>query len=152
MQIPSVRQPSNERVLHHFRLRAAEDDRAPHSDGSDYLGAGTHPDVVTQLWRTLGATLPPESRRVVCGTPALLNPSTRVLIAVAIGTQYAIRIPRSILAAGAAREWRTRTVFADTGELDVREAFGDDWVLGEYAVDEPAWCRQSFDENAAAPL
>ncbi len=143
-----MRQPANERVLDYFRFRAAEDDRAPHPDGRDYLGAGTHPDVVTRLWETIGASWPPESRRVVCGTPVLLNPDSRVLIAVAIGTQYAIRLPSAIVKSGVAQTMRTRTVFADRGSLDVRAEFGDDWVLGSYATEETVWCRQSFDEHA----
>jgi len=148
--MPSIRQPANDKVVRYLaRMKGPEDDRPPRPGQRDYWEAGSHPDVVERIWDQLGKTLPADSRRVVCGTPALVNPSSKVLIAVAIGTAYAIRLPSVLLGSAAPPAVRTETVFSGGERLNVRTEFGDDWIFGGYSPDEETWCRQSFDEHAS---
>ena len=146
---PSVRQPANAPVIAWLAGRQGpDDDRPPRADEHDYWEAGSHPDVVERIWNQLGRTLPIESRRVVCGTPALLHPTSRVLIAVAIGTQYVLRLPSALLRSGVPATVRTETTWSGGGRMDVRAAFGPEWVFGSYTPEEEAWCRASFQEHA----
>lgn len=150
--MPSVRQPANDRVigyLQKLRGSAAEDEPAPLPGSPNYWEAGAHPDVVERIWEQLGRMFPPESRRVVCGTPALVNPDSKVLIAVGIGTAYAIRLPSSALLAGVPPTVRTEIVWTGGARFNVQTEFGSDWAAGSYMPEEVTWCRQAFDEHAA---
>jgi hypothetical protein len=140
-------QPANERVLRYLtRHGALVEERAPREGQRDYWEAGSHPDVVERIWDKLANELPVESRRVVCGSPAVVHPVSKVVLALAIGTQYAIRLPSDVVTAGVPARWRTDTTWAGGQRLDVREEFGDEWVFGNYSTDEVAWCRACFDQ------
>ena len=148
---PSVRQPANELVLRYLAARQApEDDRAPRPEQRDYWEAGSHPDVVARIWDQLGKNLPVDSRRVVCGAPALVHPGSKVLIAVAIGTAYVIRLPSTLVQSGVPETVRTDTVWSGGSRTDARSEFGGDWAFGSYRIEEEAWCHQSFDEHGVA--
>src|SRR5215475_15877074 len=58
-----------------------------------YTQAGSHPDVVERVCDVLGASLPVDCRALVYGTPALVYSREGVVLAVAYGTRYAIRVP-----------------------------------------------------------
>jgi hypothetical protein len=105
----SIRQPLNDGVIRYLERHRtfAEDDRAPRPDHLDYWESGSHPDVVERVWNQLGNALPLESRRVVCGTPALVHPTSKVVIAVSIGTAYALRLAVHCAGVGASKG-RTR--------------------------------------------
>lgn len=132
------------------RGNAAEYDRPPRPESRDYWESGSHPDVVERVWDQLGKGLPVESKRVVCGSPVLVHPASKVLIAVAMGTQYAIRLPSVVLHASVSSIVRTTNVWSDGTRMDIRAEFGNDWIFGSYSADEETWCRQSFDEHAGA--
>jgi hypothetical protein len=150
MEAPSVRQPANERVIRYLeRTRVAEEDRAPRPGHRDYWEAGSHPDVVERIWDQLGRDLPPDSKRVVCGTPVLLHPRSKVLLAVAIGTQYAIRLPAAVLRSGLPAGARTETVWAGGTRMNVQQELGDDWIFGSHSPVEVEWCEESFRERPA---
>ena len=148
--VTSVRQPLNDGVIRYLERakRFLDDDRAPRPEHLDYWESGSHPDIVERVWDQLGKALPVESRRVVCGTPALLNPASKVLIAVSMGTQYAIRLPSAVLASRIPSDARVETTWSTGGGLNVQMEFGPAWIFGSYAREEEAWCRQSFDEHA----
>ena len=148
----SVHKPANDKVLRYLtRVKgSAIDDRPPRSEQRDYWEAGSHPDVVERIWDQLGATFPAESKRVICSTPALVHPVSRVLIAVAIGTEYALRLPAAVLQSGLPSKVRTEAVWSGGGRLDVRVELGSDWILGSYSADEEAWCRQTFEEHSGS--
>jgi hypothetical protein len=136
----------NEGVIRYLRRgNAAEFDRSPRPEGRDYWEAGSHPDVVERVWDQLGRGLPVESKRVVCGSPALVHPPSKVLIAVAMGTQYAVRLPASVLQAGGPATVRTTNIWSDGTRMDIRAEFGADWIFGSYSPDEETWCRQWFE-------
>ena len=78
------------------------------ADGADRLHLGTHPLVVARLWDVLNAELPTDGRCVIYGSPALVEPQSGVVLAVGIGTQYALRLRPDdrmlALGSGASRE------------------------------------------------
>jgi hypothetical protein len=66
------------------------------------MGLGTHPDLITQLWR-VDSGLPASCRWVVSGHPALVHPRTGVIFAVAFGTiGIVLRLPLEMRSAAAA--------------------------------------------------
>jgi len=146
----SIRQPANENVIRYLeRHGPKQDEREPHIEKRDYWEAGSHPDVVERVWDELGKALPSESRRVVCGTPALIHPNSKVLIAIAIGTQYALRLPSLVVRAGIPANAQTEIVWAGGTRLNVQTQFGPDWIFGNYFSEEEMWCRQTFEEYSA---
>ena len=55
---------------------------------------GTHPDLVGRLWDELPAELPVDCRVVFYGMPALMHPTTGIVLGFAGGTHtYALRLP-----------------------------------------------------------
>ena len=140
----NVRIPANAGVIAYLeRIKGAQSDlRAPGDPKHDYLGLGCHPDIVERVWDKLGAALPHECRQVVIGAPVLVHPSG-TLIAVAIGTSYAIRLaePQKI---NAEIRWSNGT------RLDLRAEFGDRWVAGSWSSEEPGWCAATYEELSSS--
>ena len=118
----------------------------PTAHADPYTGAGSHPDIVERVWDALGGSLPADCRALVYGTPALVEPRSGVVIAIAFGTAYALRIPaRSIadaLAAGCQLEQR----WTGGGSTVAREEFGEGWLFGAWAATEKEWVRESYEE------
>jgi hypothetical protein len=143
----SVRQPLNASVVRYLeRVRTwSDEDRAPRPEHKDHWEAGSHPDVVERVWDQLGKSLPPESHRVVCGTPALVHPESKVVIAIAIGTQYAMRLPTAVVQSAAGNA-KIETTWSGGGSLNVRDELGPNWILGSYSREEEVWCQQAFEE------
>jgi hypothetical protein len=144
-----LRDPDNRGLLEYLAA-AGRDPRlltAPEEGQRDpYLEAGSHPDVVARVWDELGAQLPPGSRCLVLGTPALIRAGTGTVLAVTLGTTYALRVPGSrwdeALALGA-RQAHHYTAGSFT--LDVGERFGRDWIFGLWAKPEAEWCREAYE-------
>jgi hypothetical protein len=142
------RDPDNRGLLDYLTA-AGRDPRLVTAPGEGlrdpYLEAGSHPDVVARVWEELGAELPPEARCLVLGTPALVRAATGTVLAVALGTTYALRVPASrwdeALALGV-RQVHLYTAGAVT--LDVGERFGPDWVFGLWVEAEAEWCKESY--------
>ena len=118
----------------------------PSSVPDPTTGCGCHPDVVQRLWDELGSGLPRAARVLVHGTPALVCPRVGVVVAVGLGTSYALRLPQ-----GAARDpaasalervhhYRTAGVTLDLGQ------WGPSWRFGAYASAEPAWVVEAAGE------
>jgi hypothetical protein len=152
-RVPSVRQPLNDGVIRYLERHRtfAAADRTPRPDHRDYWESGSHPDVVERVWNQLGNALPLESRRVVCGTPALVHPTSKVVIAVSIGTSYALRLPSAVLRSGLPKDARVENTWSTGGRMNVQTEFGPAWIFGTYAREEEAWCKESFDEHARRP-
>ncbi len=110
---------------------------APPSAFADpYYELGTHPDVVEQLWDRLGTALPADSRCVVAGTPGLVDPASGFVLAVGLGTGYALRFApadfHAALAEGATTTHHYRSVDL---LLDI-STWGPGWVYGSWAAPE----------------
>jgi hypothetical protein len=105
---------------------------------------GAHPDIVERLWTHLNAALPADSRSLIAGGAALVDPSSGLVLAVALGTQYAIRLTEEGLAAALAAGLETRHEFATVGRtLDLAATFGPGWVFGRYDEREAGWLAES---------
>lgn len=110
------------------------------ADGADRLHLGTHPLLVARLWDVLGATLPADGRCLLYGSPGLVDAGSGVVLAVAIGTQYALRLlPSDREAAIAAGAQTLHTFSTSGGTLDLAAVFGEDWVFGFNDQREPEW-------------
>jgi hypothetical protein len=109
------------------------------------MNAGSHPDVVERVWDRIGARLPPEAAVRVLGTPALVHPASGVILAVAFGTSYALRLGPAALEE--ARRAGAQTVMRWSGgqTTDIAAEHGPDWVFGKWDDREPDWCRALFD-------
>jgi len=116
----------------------------PPPDDVDRLRLGAHPDVVGRLWGALHAALPVDARALVAGGPALLDPASGRILAVALGTQYAIWLPparyEDAIGAGYATVHEFRTV---NRSLDLGHAFGPGWVFGDWNEVEGEWLVES---------
>ncbi len=132
------------RYLAHGRSAADATFGPPPSD-VDRRHLGTHPDVVDRLWDALNAALPSDCRWLVFDSPALVHPESGVILAAAVGTQYALRLVASDAAmaveAGAELVHHFRTV--DT-TLDLPATFGPGWVFGRFDDREPEWLLASY--------
>jgi hypothetical protein len=104
---------------------------------------------VERLWDELGKQLPVECRQVVLGSPALVHPVSGVVLALAIGTRYGLRLPSRVLREGAATGAKTQTTWSAGGQMNIREEFGDDWIFGSWNSSEEAWCLEAFREQEA---
>ena len=132
---------------------AAEATFGPAPADVDPHHLGTHPSVVTRLWDTLNAALPVDARWLVFDGPALVRPDG-VIVAAAIGTQYALRLlpadRERAIAAGAELVHHFRTVDAT---LDLPATFGSEWVFGRFDDRELEWLLASFESlEPAGPM
>jgi hypothetical protein len=105
---------------------------------------GAHPDIVEQLWTRLNAALPADSRALVADTAALMDPESGLILAVALGTQYAIRLSGAELAAAQDAGHATVHEFRTVGRtLDLGATFGPGWVFGRYDAREGGWLAET---------
>jgi len=148
-----IRQSRNERVVRYLernsRGRLSPEGRPPGDTYHDYWECGSHPDIVERLWDQLGKPLPKDCRQVVMGSPALVHPGSGVVLALAIGTQYALRVPGRVLRDGLPAGARTQNTWSGGGQMNIQEEFGADWVFGKWDSSEEAWCLECFQEQEA---
>lgn len=105
---------------------------------------GAHPDVVRRLWEQLNAALEGDGRVLVADTAALLDPRSGVIVAVALGTQYALRLSGEPLRAALDAGHETVHEFRTVGRtLDLAATFGPGWIFGRSDERELDWLRQS---------
>jgi hypothetical protein len=135
--------PENRGVLAYLRRRAGEERplvASPDSFTDPYLSLGSHPDVVERVWDALGSGTSPAGRCVVVGCPALVEPTSGIVVALALGTTYALRVATAdyedALAAGLEP---THAYFPPSSVLDARATFGPSWLFGAWAASEPEW-------------
>ncbi len=118
----------------------------PSSVPDPYRGCGSHPDIVERVWDDLGRDLPRASRALVYGNPALVHATAGLVLAVALGTQYALRLPRARHdeAARAAMKsvhlYRTSGVTLDLGQ------WGPSWRFGTWGAREREWLQELYAE------
>jgi hypothetical protein len=109
-----------------------------------YMSLGSHPEVVERLWDQLAPSLPDDCRSIVYGTPALVAPKSGIVFAVAIGTQYALRVPSQMIFKAVAAGAKTTTHWSGGGVMDVSKEFGTDWIFGAWLKQEPEWCLACY--------
>src|SRR5215203_3185733 len=102
---------------------------------------GSHPDIIEYLWESLAPQLAADCRALVCGKPALVSPRRGVIFAVALGTEFALRLPPAEFAlaqaAGTELVHHSRTAQVT---LDLPARFGTHWVFGSFDPRESEWC------------
>ena len=114
-------------------------------EGVDRWHLGTHPDVVERLWDVLDAALPERGRCAIYGGPALVQPRSGVVLAVGIGTQYALRLRPADQALAIEAGAEVVHTFRTSGRtLDLAATFGADWVFGRFDDREPAWLAAAY--------
>jgi len=117
--------------------------------GLDRRHLGTLPAVVDRLWDALNAALPADARWLVFDGPALVHPASGIILAAAIGTQYALRLQPADLTAAVAAGGELVHTFRTVGTtLDLPAAFGPDWVFGRFDEREPGWLRATYEASA----
>jgi hypothetical protein len=128
---------------------AADAGFGPPSSDVDRRHLGSSPAVVDRLWDELNAALPADARWLVFDAPALVHPVSGVILAAAIGTQYALRLLPDGLAAAVAAGGELVHAFRSVGTtLDLATTFGPDWVFGAWDEREPGWLRATCEASA----
>jgi hypothetical protein len=106
---------------------------------------GAHPDIVSRLWEELNAVLPADSRYLIAGGAALVHPTSGIVLAAALGTQYALHLTYSgrdaAVLAGAETVHTYRTVDVT---LDLAATFGREWVFGTFDEREAPWLAAAY--------
>jgi hypothetical protein len=144
--------PANERVFRYLAQRTeAKSGEQPVELPDDperdyYLESGAHPDIVERLWDQLGKALPADSRALVFGVPALVHRASGIVLAFASGTQYALRLPESIVRARRPAGLKTVVEWTGGGSTDIARECGQEWIFGSFDAAEAEWCAQAFQE------
>jgi hypothetical protein len=112
----------------------------------DYLGSGSHPDMVTRLWEGINPALPADCRALVYGTPGLVQPDTQLVLAVAYGTQYIVRASERAMREGLPAGMKSTFTWSNKKTTDLAE-FGPDWFFGKWLPEEIEWCSENFFRN-----
>ena len=121
---------------------------APDQHPDPYMGAGSHPEAVERVWDDLGGALPADSRALVHGTPALVHPVAGIVLALAFGTEYAIRVPADTLAQALRLGCTDKQTWTGGGETRIREVLGEDWLFGGWSDEEKQWVARLYRELA----
>ncbi len=127
---------------------AEESGFGPPSPEVDRGHLGSNPAVVDRLWEVLNESLPADARWLVFDSAALVHPASGVILAAAIGTQYALRLlpeHRALALAGGAELVHAFRSVGST--LDLQATFGPEWVFGSPDDREPAWIRASYEAS-----
>jgi hypothetical protein len=154
------------RLAPYYRPMAAVHDRADNAGVLRYLGQGatpvevsvepmpadvdrwklgSHPDIVDRLWDDLNAALPADSRFLIAGGAALVHPQSGAVLAAALGTQYALRVPGAARDAALLAGAETTHTFSTVGvTLDLAATFGPDWIFGRFDEREAGWIAASY--------
>jgi len=139
MPAPDATRPENAGVLRYLDRSGSLTEPDPHPDDADRYHLGTHPDIVTHLWDTLAVAFDGDARAVLRATPALVDPANGVIVAVGIGTTYALRLTPEDGAAAIAAGSDTVHLYRTVGRtLDLAAEFGPGWVFGSWRDDETA--------------
>lgn len=149
---PVTANPLNQKLLAYRTSRHPEAPAwAPRDAAPDpYMGSGAHPDVVARLWDEIGAQLPVDCRCLIQGSPALCHPRTGLVFGLAMGTQYALFLPGELAQLAIAAGAKITTVWGLKEWFDLATTCGDGWVFGCWSAQEPEWCRQVCEAEAAA--
>jgi len=127
---------------------SAEPILAPDRHPDPYLEAGSHPDIVERIWDKIGAALPADCRALVYGSPALVHSETGIVLALAFGTQYAIRVPADTLEIALGKGCTNRQTWTGGGETRIQEVLGNDWLFGGWSDAESQWIARLYRELA----
>ncbi len=139
--------PLNEKVLSHLHSRLKTDEliAAPDSVRDPYMSQGSHPDVVERVWNKLGEALPVDCRCLVYGTPALVQPTSGIILAFCLGTAYCMRFTSSRMDEAMKLGVKTLVNWSPGHVTDATQSFGVGWIFGSWKVEELQWCREVYE-------
>ena len=109
-----------------------------------YMSLGSHPDIVERIWKGINAELDENCRLIMCGTPALIQPATGIILAFALGTQYCLHLPIPLIQTALAAGAPTTTKWSGGRVTDATREFGEGWIFGKWLKDEIDWCREAY--------
>ena len=116
---------------------------APDSGNDPYYHRDCHPEIVERVWDQIGAAYPSEGRCLVYGRPSLVDPASGVIVALAFGTAYCVRIPVAAvpeaikLGAKLSMNWSGGTT------TDIQAELGEGWVFGAWLTQEIEWTQEA---------
>jgi len=139
--------PDNLLVIAHRRKQnpRAQPLAPPDSNPYAYLNLGSHPDIVERVWVGLNSGLPLDCRAIVYGAPALVHPAAGVVIAMAYGTRYVLRIPEEFFPAALARGCAVEQMWSGGAKTDIGAQFGRGWLFGNWIQEEPQWLFATYE-------
>ena len=142
----AVNNPLNQPVLDYLHARTPlQPFFAPADSVSNpYMNQGSHPDIVERVWKEIGSGLPIDSRCLVCGTPALVQPVSGVILAFCLGMAYCLRLSSGRMEEAIKQGSKTSTRWSNGTVLDAAKTFGPDWIFGGWKQ-EVQWCRTTYD-------
>jgi hypothetical protein len=117
----------------------------PEEVDDPYMKLGAHPEAVQRIWDELGKRLPRDCRKVVYSSPALVHPENGTIFALALGTDYGLRLPPPLVEVAIRCGARSSVRYTDGGDMDTHRDLGRDWVLGAWLTDETGWCSKAFE-------
>ena len=109
-----------------------------------FMSLGSHPDIVDRIWKGIGSELDADCRLIVCGTPALVQPATGIILAFALGTQYCLHLPIPLIQTALTAGAPTTTKWSGGRVTDATREFGEGWIFGKWLKDEIGWCKQAY--------
>jgi hypothetical protein len=115
-----------------------------------YMRAGSYPDIVSRVWETLGGALPVDCRAIVYGTPALVHPINGVVLALAYGTAYVIRIPNDILIEAIEAGCKVERRWSNGTTTNIQELLGYGWLFGCWEKKETLWLLATYNDLLGA--
>jgi hypothetical protein len=138
--------PANRRVIDFF---ARHDERDQPLDEPAYYPPmerlTTHPDGIEFLWKSLGSKLPAACARFVHGVPCLAHDRSGIVLAFALGTAYAFRLPPPEFAEALRAEASAVQKWSGGSVTDLSLELGPDWLWGRWwAVTEQDWVAASY--------
>ena len=150
----------NAKVLHYrektaklYRSKSAKHDVSLYMKREDavadpYRDCGCHPDIVIRIGDEIGKSLPIDCRCLVVGAPALAHPQHGFILALGLGTNYAIRVPTACLKE--AKQLVDANIDNQTMkklfDFDIQRDLGDDWIYGAWKDYEVVWCKILCDQ------
>jgi hypothetical protein len=143
----SMNHPMNVHLLAHMALRYRDlvPIAGPNSSEKDpYRELGSPPDTVSRVWDEIGSALAPVCRCLLYGRPALVAPTSGVVLAVTWGMPYIINVPPSAVPIAKKLRGDFMARMVEDGKIDVTKEFGVGWIFGCWLMEELAWCQQVF--------
>jgi hypothetical protein len=141
--------PLNLKLVKHKKKTGSPAMASPDSHPDPYWTLGSHPEIVERVWDGLGGALPVDCRAIVYGTPGLVDPHSGVVLAMAYGTSYALRVPLPLLDEAYKARCTAEHEFS-TGKINLETQYGRGWVFGFWLERELQWLRDVYDELQTA--